>query len=94
MDLYWIKKEQKGFTKGRFIFGAIISLWEGTEHADEAKQDYIFFKIDFEKTYGSLSWKHILEALKHMGCGIELCHMVKTILGNTIARINVNGQFT
>ena len=29
----WIRKEQKGFIKGRFILDAFISLWEGIEFA-------------------------------------------------------------
>ena len=45
----WINKDQKGFIKGRYILNAIIAIWEGMDFAEETKQDYIFFKIDFEK---------------------------------------------
>ena len=90
----WINKEQKGFIKGRFILDAIITIWEGMDFAEESKQDYIFFKIDFEKAYDRISWKYILEALKQMGCGSEFCNMVKTFRGNASARVNVNGDLT
>ena len=51
----WINKEQKGFIKGRYILDAIIAIWEGMELAEETEQDYIFFKIDFEKAYDKVS---------------------------------------
>lgn len=35
----WVRPEQKGFVKGRYIVDAIISLWEGTEYAEEIEQD-------------------------------------------------------
>ena len=47
----WINKEQKGFIKGRYILDAIIAIWEGMDFSEETQQDYIFFKIDFEKAY-------------------------------------------
>ena len=77
----WINKEQKGFIKGRFTLDAIITIWEGMDFADETQQDYVFFKIDFEKAYDRISWRYILEALKRMGCGTTFCNMVKTLLG-------------
>lgn len=40
----WVKEEQKGFIKGRFILEAIISLWEGLEYAQESKQDLCFLE--------------------------------------------------
>ena len=51
----WINKEQKGFIKGRYILDAIIAIWEGMELAEEIEQDYIFFKIDFEKAYDKVN---------------------------------------
>ena len=84
----------KGFIKGRYILDAIIAIWEGMNFAEETKQDYIFFKIDFKKAYDKVSWKYIIESLKQMGCGENFCIMVKTLLGNATARVNVNGDLT
>ena len=61
---------------------------------DFAEETHIFFKIDFEKAYDRISWKYILEALRQMGCGDTFCSMVKTLLGNASARVNVNGELT
>lgn len=52
----WVRKEQKGFIKGRYILDAIIALWEGIEHAQQTNQDFMFFKIDFDKAYDILEW--------------------------------------
>ena len=51
----WINKEQECSIKGRYILDAIIKICEGMEVAEETKQDYIFFKIDFEKAYEKVS---------------------------------------
>ena len=90
----WINKEQKGFIKGRYILDAILATWEGMNFAEEKEQDYIFFKIDFQRAYDKVSWKYIIELLKQMGCEEEFCIMVETLLGNAIARVDVNGELT
>ena len=52
----WIYKEQKGFIKERSIIDAITTIWEGMDMAKGIKQDFIFFKFDFEKSYDCLNW--------------------------------------
>lgn len=54
-----ILKEQKGFIKNRFIFYAIITFWEAMEHAQDSAQDFVFFKIDFDKAYDRIEWDFI-----------------------------------
>ena len=90
----WVRQEQKGFIKGRFILDNIVTLWEAMEYAEESGQDYIFLKIDFEKAYDRLNWHYIIQALLHMGCGAKFCSMVKTLLGNATARVSVNGSLS
>ena len=68
--------------------------WEGMEYVEESEQDYVFFKIDFDKAYDRLNRKYILESLDHMGCGSEFCRMVSTLFGHAIARMCVNGELT
>ncbi|MCO5572277.1 hypothetical protein L7F22_026030 [Adiantum nelumboides] len=87
----WIRQEQKGFIKGRFILDNIVTLWEAMEYAEEVGQDYVFLKIDFDKAYDKLNWNYTIDALRHMGCGEKFCSMVKTLLGNASAKVNVNG---
>lgn len=76
----WIRKEKKGFVKGRYILDAIIALWEGVEHAEETNQDYCFIKIDFDKAYDNLEWEYILSSLRRMGINPHLSHMCKLYL--------------
>ena len=64
------------------------------EYAEESGQDYIFLKIDFEKDYDILNWHYIIQALLHMGCGVKFCYMVKTLLGNALARVCINGNLS
>lgn len=66
---HWIRHEQKGFIKGRFILDSIIALWEGQEFATSSGQDNCFLKIDFDKAYDHIDWDFILTALKDLGLG-------------------------
>lgn len=52
----WVKKEEKGFVKGRYILDAVIAPWEGVEHVEETKQDICFLKIHFDKAYDRVEW--------------------------------------
>ncbi|MCO5576231.1 hypothetical protein L7F22_030040 [Adiantum nelumboides] len=90
----WIREEQKGFIKGRFILDNIVTLWEAMEYAEEVGQDYVFLKINFDKAYDRLNWNYTIDALRHMGCGEKFCSMVKTLLGNASAKVNVNGTLS
>ena len=51
----WIRHKKKGFIKGMYILGNIVTLWEAMDYAKESKQDYIFLKIDFDKAYDKLN---------------------------------------
>ena len=91
---HWITKEQKGFIKGRYILDSIIALWEGIEHVEKTNQDFIFFKVGFDKAYDRISWDYILQSLGDMGLGPNFIHMVKTLFGNAKAKIIRNGELT
>ena len=90
----WITKEQKGFIKGRYILDSIIASWEGIEHAEKTNQDFIFFKIDFDKAYDRIHWDYILQSLGDMGLGPNFTNMVKTLFGNAKAKVICNGELT
>lgn len=41
----WIKTEQKGFMKGRFILDVVFSFKEGIMYAKKSKYEFLFFKV-------------------------------------------------
>ena len=90
----WIRKEQKGFVKGRYILDAIVALWEGVEHAETTNQDYCFLKIDFDKAYDRLEWDFIISSLRSMGLNPPFISYIHTLFGNARTRVNVNGELT
>ena len=90
----WIRPEQKGFVRGRYILDAIIALWEGIEYAEESGQDFCFFKIDFDKAYDRLEWGFLCQSLTSMGLQPNFIRYVKTLFGNARARIAINGQLS
>ena len=65
-----------------YILENIVTLKEAIEYVKESDQDYIFFKIDFDKAFDRLNLQSTLDALQHMECGANFCAMVKTLLGN------------
>ena len=90
----WVRQEQMGFIKCQFILDNIVTLWEAMEYAKDYGQDYIFLKIDFEKACDRLNWHYIIQALMHMGCGVKFWSMVRTLLGNALTRVSVNGNLS
>lgn len=83
-----ILKEQKGFIKNRFILDAIITLWEAMEYAQDSSQEYIFFKIDFDKAYDRIEWDFIFQSLHDIGFGRQFIRFVSS------AKIALNGDLT
>lgn len=69
------------YTVGRHV------IWQKT------KKYYIFLKIEFEKPYNQAVQKHIIDLLEHMGRGTSFDNIVRTLLGNVVARACVNLDF-
>ncbi|MCO5609666.1 hypothetical protein L7F22_063896 [Adiantum nelumboides] len=90
----WLCAEQKGFIKGRRIMEAVISMWEGIEHAESLGQDFVFVKVDFDKAYDILEWSFVLESMEIMGFGPKMINYVKTLLGNAQARVALNNSLS
>lgn len=67
-------------------------MWEGIEHAQAAKQDFLIFKIDFEKAYDRLEWDFVLQSLWDMGLSRKFIRYVSVLFGNAKARIVINGN--
>lgn len=89
-----ILKEQKGFIKGRYILDAIISLWEGFEHAEESSQDFFFFKVDFDKAYDRIEWEFVLQSLQDIGFGKMFIKFIHLLFTNAVAYVAINGRIT
>lgn len=47
---------QSAFIKGRQIFDGILIENELVDNAKRKKKEVVFFKVDFEKAYDSVSW--------------------------------------
>lgn len=68
----------------------IIALWEDIEYVEESNQDFLLFKIDFEKSYDKLEWNLILQSLQDMDLNPTFISMVATLFDNARSRILVN----
>lgn len=89
-----ILKEQKGFIKNRFILDAIITLWEAIEYAQDENQDFVLYKIDFDKAYDKMEWDFIFQCLHDIGFGRNFTKYVSILFGNAFARIALNEDLT
>ncbi|MCO5600177.1 hypothetical protein L7F22_054285 [Adiantum nelumboides] len=84
--------KQKGFIKGKFILDAIITLSESMDYAQESDQNYVYFKIDFDKAYDRVEWDFIFQSLQDIGFGRKFIKYVCTLFGNACAKVAINGE--
>nr|KYP51227.1 Retrovirus-related Pol polyprotein LINE-1 [Cajanus cajan] len=61
-----ISECQSSFVKGRLIFDGVVVANEILEETKRKKQACLFFKVDFEKAYDSVSWNFLLFVIERM----------------------------
>jgi hypothetical protein len=61
-----ISKNQTGFVPGRQILDRVLLVNELIDLAKRREDRALLFKVDFEKTYGSVNWKYLEFVLRKM----------------------------
>nr|KYP37810.1 hypothetical protein KK1_040972 [Cajanus cajan] len=62
-----VDERQMAFVEGRGILQSVVILIESLDEVRWMRKLCIFFKIDFEKTYDSVSWSFLLYMLHRFG---------------------------
>lgn len=86
-----INPTQTRFVKGRYILENLITCWETMEWARSSSQDARMFLIDYEKAYDRIEWEFIYMMLNALGFPSSFLSMVKVLMKDANAAVEVNG---
>lgn len=75
--------EQSTFIKGRQILDGFFLL-----------NEVLVFKVDFEKSYDSISWDYLIEIMQYMGFDPKQFGWILEMLSSARASVLVNGSPT
>ncbi|GJY87219.1 RNA-directed DNA polymerase, eukaryota, partial [Tanacetum coccineum] len=89
-----VSPEQSAFIKGRQILDGPMMLSEIITHFNATRRKLMVFKVDFEKTYDSLSWDFLFEVMNKMGFTVNWIAWVKATLTSSRALVLLNGAHT
>ncbi|XP_059064555.1 uncharacterized protein LOC131856693 [Cryptomeria japonica] len=85
---------QTGFVKGRYILENLITSWEALNWAKHTNQNVAMFLLDFEKAYDRIEWGFISMMLDAFGFPSFFCDIVKMLLRDAHAQIDINGSLS
>jgi hypothetical protein len=66
-----ISPNQSAFIKGRQLVDGVVAVNEIIDLARKEKRSCLIFKVDFEKTYDSVSWSYLDYMLVRFGFGVK-----------------------
>lgn len=87
-----ISNTQAAFIKDRFILDGVVVLNETIEDARRSKEKRIFFKVDFEKAFDSVSWDYLLDLIQKMNFPDQWVLWIKECISSAKANVLVNGS--
>jgi Reverse transcriptase (RNA-dependent DNA polymerase) len=85
-----IHDNQTFFIKGRQLMQTFLSARELMNHLHKNHIPTIFFKIDFAKTFDTLSWEYLLKVMRARGFPTLYISWIKNLLISTTLHIKVN----
>ncbi|GJW55102.1 RNA-directed DNA polymerase, eukaryota, reverse transcriptase zinc-binding domain protein [Tanacetum coccineum] len=89
-----VSESQSAFVKDRQILDGPLILNELVQWCKKAKQQSMFFKVDFEKAYDSVRWDYIDIILRKFGFGEKWCKWIGGCLRTSRGSVLVNGSPT
>ncbi|GJR18938.1 RNA-directed DNA polymerase, eukaryota, reverse transcriptase zinc-binding domain protein [Tanacetum coccineum] len=87
-------KEQSVFISGRFILDGPLMLSEIMSWYKKKKRNLMFFKVDFEKAFDTVSWKFLDHMLSSLGFGNKWRKWINACLHSARASVLINGSPT
>lgn len=89
-----IDHRQNVFLCGRQLFHSVMVTNEVIDEAKRRKKSCIFFKVDFEKSYNSVSWEFLACMLKRLDFNDTWVSWIKGCLNSSWSSVLVNGNPT
>jgi hypothetical protein len=87
-----IHQAQSAFIKGRCILDGIATLHEILHESNSSKEQFVIFKIDFEKAYDTVSWDILEEVLFKKGFDPLWVSWIMQLVKAGHTAVNINGE--
>ena len=75
-----IDPRQSAFLEGRGLLDSVLVANETLEEVKRKKKECVVFKVDYEKTYDSVSWEFIYYMLGRLGFCVKWIEWIKNLL--------------
>jgi hypothetical protein len=89
-----ISKCQSAFLPGRQIFDGVLILNEIIDLATRRKDFCLFFKVDFEKAYDTVSWRFLDRMMQKMGFSDGWLKWMRACIFKSSMSVLINGSPT
>jgi hypothetical protein len=89
-----ISKCQSAFLPRRQILDGVLILNEIIDLATRRKDSYLFFKVDFEKAYDTVSWRFLDRMMEKMDFSDGWLKWMRACIFNSSMSVLVNGSPT
>lgn len=85
-----IDEKQSAFLEGRNMLNSVLVVNKVIDEARRMKKPIIFFKVDFEKAYDSVSWEYLLYMLQRLGFNPKWIGWIRECLNTACLSVLVN----
>jgi len=89
-----IDVRQSTFLEGRGLLDSVLVANEVLEEYKRKKKSCVFFKVDYEKAYDSVSWEFLYYMLERLGFCAQWIRWIKCCLESASVSVLVNGNPT
>nr|KYP49583.1 LINE-1 reverse transcriptase isogeny [Cajanus cajan] len=89
-----IDEKQSAFLEGRNMLNSVLVVNEVIDEVKRMKKPIIFFKVDFEKAYDSVSWEYLIYMLQRLGFNHKWIGWIRECLNTAFLSVLVNGSPT
>ena len=89
-----IDLRQSAFLEGRGLLDSVLVANEVLEEYKRKRKSCVFFKVDYEKAYDSVSWEFIYYMLGRLGFCAKWIRWIKCCLESASVSVLVNGSPT
>ena len=89
-----IDERQSAFITGRHLLHGVLIANEVVEEAKRSQKSCLVFKVDYEKTYDSVSWKFLSHMMSRLGFYSKWIQWIMGCLTSASVSILVNGSPT
>jgi len=89
-----IDSRQSAFLEGRGLLDSVLVENEVLDEVKRRKKSCVYFKVDYDKAYDSVSWEFLFYMLGRLGFCEKWIRWIKSCLESSLVSMLVNGSPT